>query len=65
MHANIYLAEKTILSEDDEVLDKKLVCVKVFKPYADSQSKKCAEQEYAVAQMMRDHQNVVFVNSFE
>ena len=36
MHANIYLAEKTITGSNDQVIDKKLVCVKVFKPYPDS-----------------------------
>jgi hypothetical protein len=64
MHANIYLAEKTMFL-NDEVVDKNLVCVKVFKPYSDSQSKGCAEEEYKVGQLMRGHSNIITIKSFE
>lgn len=42
-----------------------MICVKVFKPYTDTQSKGCAEEEYKVGQLMRGHDNVINITSFE
>ena len=64
MHANIYLAEKTLIL-NDEIIDKQMICVKVFKPYSDTQSKGCAEEEYKVGQLMRGHDNIIDITSFE
>lgn len=49
----------------DQVIDKQFLCVKVFKPYADSLSKGCADEEYRVGQILRGHPNVITINSFE
>jgi len=58
MHATIYLARKC-----EEYLRPgeftEPVCVKVFKPYEDAESKDCPENEYRVSQMLRDHPNIV------
>lgn len=51
MHANIYLAQKSLIMNDQEI-EKQYLCVKVFKPYVDSMSKDCAEEEYRVGQML-------------
>lgn len=47
MHANIYLAQKQLIMQE-QVIETKLLCVKVFKPYVDNVSKDCAEEEYKV-----------------
>ena len=48
MHATIYLARKC-----EEYLRsgefQEPVCVKVFKPYEDAESKRCPENEYQVS----------------
>lgn len=47
------------------MIDKQFLCVKVFKPYADSLSKGCAEEEYKVGQILRGHPNIIAISSFE
>ena len=64
MHANIYLAQKSFVLED-HVVEKQFVCVKVFKPYSDSMSKGCAEEENRVGMLLRDHPNIISIHSFE
>lgn len=63
MHATIYVGRK--LEENGGVAEPEPVCLKVFKPYEEIESKNCPENEYKVSQMLRDHENIVQIKSFE
>lgn len=64
LHATIYLAKKIELVNGVEN-DSELICVKVFKPYTDYESKNCAEVEYKVSQILKNHPNIIRIDSFE
>ena len=65
MHAVIYLAERSVVSSCGQILDKQEICVKVFKPYSDCDSRKFAEEEYKVSQILKGNRNIININTFE
>lgn len=64
MHAKIYLARRKVLTQNVNQEEPEKICVKVFKPVQDEELMGCAEEEYRVSQILKDHPNIIKINSF-